>query len=426
LALILFGALFVLLFIGFAVTQGIGSPGVPSGDVAVVEDLPDDVGEVSQEEFDRAFARQMAEGKLKKEPEPGSKKFEEMKEAALNELLEQIWLQGEAEELDVSVTDKQVEDQLATIKKQEFGSEQAFQKFLKESKFTPEEVNDLVRLQLLSTQIQEAINSRAPKPSKEEVESFYEAEKASQFTTKESRDVRLIINKDKGKVEAAKSELEKDSSPASWKKVAAKYSTDPTSKSKGGLQQGINEELLQGPLKAAIFDSPTGELAGPVKFQENYVVVEVVKLTPGKEQTLAEAKGQIEQTLGQEKQQEFFSEFVADYQTKWQQRTTCADDYVIKEKCGNYVGDGHPANASPACYEEDPKTPAKECPALVTPTSPALPGSVTEAKPKGEPFPQRPRPEATEEVGEEVPTGAPPGAAGAPQGAPPAAPPSGE
>jgi hypothetical protein len=133
-----------------------------------------------------------------------------------------------------------------------------------------------------------------------------------------------------------------------------------------------------------------------------------VKLNPAKVQKLAEAKGQIEQTLSQETQQDFFSEFAAGYREKWTGRTVCASDYEIPQ-CGNYVGDGRPQNAPPACFEEDPKTPAEACPALVTPTSPALPGSVTEQKPKGDPFPQRPLPEASAEQGEEVPTGAPPG-----------------
>lgn len=411
LALILFGALFALLFIGFAVAEGIGSPSVPAGNVAIVEDVPGDLGRVSQEDFDRTLAQQVAQAKLKKAPEPGSDKFEELKEAALGELLDQIWILGEAEDLGLQVTDKQVDDELKTIKEEQFGSEQAYQKFLKESKFTQEDVDDRVRLQLLSSQIQEAITNSAPKPSAEEIEAYYEKEKESQFTTKESRDVRTVINKDKAKVEAAKRELEKDNSPANWKKVAAKYSIDPTSKSKGGLQQGISEENVKGPLKAAIFDTPKGQLAGPVEFEGNYIVIEVVELNPQKIQTLAESKAQIESTLGQEKQQEFFSEFVANYQTKWQQRTYCAEDYLIPSRCANATGDGRPANAPPACYEEDPATPAEACPALVTPTSPALPGSVTEEKPKGEPFQQRPFPETTPEQGEEVPTGAPPGAA---------------
>ena len=56
----------------------------------------------------------------------------------------------------------------------------------------------------------------------------------------ESRDVRVVVNKDKAKAEAAKALLEKDDSPASWKKVAAKYSEDPTTKTKGGLQPGAD------------------------------------------------------------------------------------------------------------------------------------------------------------------------------------------
>jgi parvulin-like peptidyl-prolyl isomerase len=409
LGLILFGGLLVLLFIGFAVTQGIGSPSVPSDQVAVVEDVPDDLGDITKEDFDRAFERQVSEAKLKKDPEPGSDKYEEIKTGVMGELIDRAWIVGEAEELDISVTDKQVEEELATIKKQEFPAPGAYEKFLEQSKYTQEDIDELVELRLLTTQIQEAVTGEAPQPSDAEIEAYYEAEKASQFTTKESRDVRVIISKDKGQVEAAKAELEKDSSPASWKKVAAKYSEDPTSKDKGGLQNGVTEEFLEGPLKSAIFDAATSELKGPVSFQSNNILVEVVKLNPAKVQTLDEAKAQISSTLGQEKQQEFFAEFITDFQAKWLQRTECAEDY-LNPKCGNYVGDGRPSNASEACYEEDPKTPAKECPAPVPPISPALPGSITEAKPKGEPFPQRPLPESTPTQGEEVPTPVPGGA----------------
>lgn len=402
LALILFGALLVLLFAGFAIAQGLTGPSVPSGDVAHISDVPDEFANISEAELKRSILRQAAEEP--KVPKPGSDKYEELQEKALTELIEGIWIRGEAEELDLSVTEKQVEEELSAIKEQSFPTKAAFEEFLEKSKFTVEEVNELVELQVLVKEIQEKINSEAPPPSREQIEAYYEAEKEAQFTTKESRDVRLIINKDKSQVEAAKKELENDSSEENWKKVAGKYSSDPTSKSKGGLQEGITEEFLQGPLKAAVFDSPTGELTGPVKFQTNYVLVEVVKLNPAKEQKLAEVKAQIESTLAQETQQEFLGEFANDYRARWSARTVCASGFEI-ELCDNYRGDGRPANAPPACYEADPKTPAKECPSPVTPISPALPGTITESNPKGEQFPQRPRPEGDgEEVGEEVPT----------------------
>jgi parvulin-like peptidyl-prolyl isomerase len=411
LALILFGALFVLLFAGFAIAEGLTGPSVASGDAAHISNVPDEFANISEGKLKQTIVRLATSGEeaAKKAPKPGSKKYDELQKKAMTELIEGVWIRGQAEELGVSVTEKQVEDELAAIKKQNFPTAAAYKKFLKESKFTQDEVDQLVELQIFTKEIQERVGAQAPKPSSAEIEAYYEAEKEAQFTTKESRDVRLILNEDKGEVEAAKAALEKDSSPASWKKVAKKYSSDPTSGSKGGLQEGITEEFLKGPLKTAIFDSPTGELVGPVKFEKNYVLVEVVKLNPEKEQGLAEVKAQIESTLGQQTQQKYLSEFVSDFDTRWMQRTVCADAFAM-EKCGNYKGNGHPANASPACYEANPKTPAKECPSPVTPISPALPGSVSETKPEGEPFPQRPIPKASAETGEEVPAGAPPAA----------------
>lgn len=415
LALIVFGAILVLLFVGFAVAQGIGSPSVPSGDVVKVQDAPEGLGSVSEKEFNRAFALQVKGAKLKKPPPPGSKKYEEVKEATLTELIEGIWLRGQADEMGITVTEKQVEEELAQIKKTNFPTKSAYQKFLTESGFTEEDVNERVELQTLVNGIKEKVESETPPPSESEISAYYDEQKETQFTEKESRDVRLIINKDKSKVEAAKKALEKDNSPASWKKVAPKYSSDPTSKAKGGLQEGITEEFLKGELKEAIFGSATGELEGPIKFETNWILVEVVKLNPAKVKTLPEVKAQIEETLKSQKQQKQLGEFAKGYESRWSSRTYCASGFEIS-KCANYRGSGHPANAAPACYEADPKTPATECPSPVTPIKPALPGSVTPQKPEGEPFPQRPLPEASA-AGAAGATELPAGAT--PEGAPP-------
>src|SRR5215218_8703722 len=90
LALIVFGAIFVVLFIGFAVAQGIGSPSVPSGAVAIVKGVPSEVGTVTDADYQASFDRQVSQSK-EKAPKPGDKKYEEVKEAALGELLDTIW-----------------------------------------------------------------------------------------------------------------------------------------------------------------------------------------------------------------------------------------------------------------------------------------------------------------------------------------------
>jgi parvulin-like peptidyl-prolyl isomerase len=409
--LILFGALFVVLFAGFAIAEGIGQPSVPSGDVATVTSVPE--GNVSEIELKRAIEQQAAQGQLKETPAPGSKKYQELEAAAGGELLDTIWIKGEAEELGISATTKQMEEALETIKKQNFKTEAAYQEFLKTSKFTQEDVDKRVELQVLSTKIQERISSEAPPASSSEIADYYEAAKSSQYTTKPTRDVRIVTNKDKAKVEEALKALEADNSPASWKKVTAKDSADPTTRAKGGLQEGLTEEILPEPLKKDIFGAATGELVGPIKYQGNYLLVEVVKLNPEKVQTLDEVKSQISKQLTEQAQQEFFTEFVTEYQSKWQSRTFCTSDFgEIVGRCANSTGSGHPSSAPPACYEANPKSKGPlECPAPVVQPSPALPGTTTALKPQGERLPKRARPEGTEKSGEEsvtLPEGATP------------------
>lgn len=414
LALILFGALFVVLFLGFAIAQGLGRESVPEGDVAIVEDGPEGENTVSEADFKRALLQQALQGGLKKVPKEGSTRYEELKSAALGELLDFIWIRGEAEELDLTATKKQMDEELEKIKEQNFPTPAAYKEFLETSKLTQADVDKRVELQVLSGQITEAVQNNSGAPTNSEISEYYEAAKATQYTTKPSRDIRIITNKDKAEVEAAKAELEKGNEPADWKKVAQKYSEDPTTKSKGGLQEGLTEELLAtaGPLKNAIFDAATNELVGPIKFQGNYTVIEVVKLTDEKEQSLGEVRSQISSTLQQTKQEAFFERFVANYQSKWESRTICASGFEV-ERCSNFKGDGHPSTANPACYEADPKTPATECPAPVTPISPTLPGKVSLLQPKGEPFPQRPVPVAAAEAAEGV-EGLPEGVEAAP------------
>jgi parvulin-like peptidyl-prolyl isomerase len=427
LALVVFGALFVILFAGYAIADGIGQPSVPEGDVAIVEHVPDEISEVSEADFKRALLQQAAQAKLKGTPKPGDDKYEELKKAALNELLDTIWIQGEAEELGIAVTPKQIAAELAQIKKTNFKTDAEYQEFLKTSRFTKEDVLDRVKLQLLSTQIQEAITKEAPQPTSDEIVDYYESVKDDQYTTAESRDVRVIVNEDKAKIEEAKAALEKDDSPASWIKVATKYSEDPTTKAKGGLQKALTEELLasQEDLKSAIFDNATDVLVGPVDVEGKFFVIEVDKLNPAKVKSLDEVSAEIKTQLTEQVAQRAFSEFVSEYQSKWQSRTFCAEDVRnVENRCANEEGSGHPASAPPGCYEADPKGGLpKACPAPVAQAAPAVPGSVTLLKPEGERLPQRARPEGLKEAAAgALPEGVP-GATGAP---PPTGAPTGE
>jgi parvulin-like peptidyl-prolyl isomerase len=399
-----------VLFVVLAVAQGLGAPSVPAGDIALVSSAPASHEHISEADYKKSLAQQESQAGLKKPPKAGSKKAEELHKSAIGELLNAAWIFGEAEELGIKVTPKEIETELAKVKKESFKTEKAFQEFIMESHFTEDDVNERLELLFLSTKIQEKITKEAPPLTEAELQAYYDAEKATQFTKPATRDVRVAVNEDKKEIEAAKKALEADNSEASWKKVTKKYS--PTTASQGGLQKEISEEFLTEPLKKDIFKSATGELIGPVKQEKNYLLLEVVTLHSEKVQTFDEVKTTIESTLKQQGEEKYFQQWVSGFQSKWTSRTHCASGFTI-EQCANYKGSGHPATASEACYEANPKTPAKECPAPVVQNQPALPGSVSATKPEGERLVQRPRPE---EAGKSAKEGAE-GAAGAAGGA---------
>jgi parvulin-like peptidyl-prolyl isomerase len=421
LGLLVFGAAFVVIFVIVAIAEGVGSPSVPSGDVALVESVPGDIGEVTQAKFDHALELAAKQGGEKKAPKPGSPKYEELKETALNGIFEGIWLQGLAAEEGIEVSDKEVAKERKKLEKESFKTKAEFKEFLKESGYDPADIDERVKLQILSTKLQENLKEQAPAPSQSEVENYYEAAKATQFTQKPSRDVRLVVNKDRKKAKEAREALAKDNSAKNWSKVAKKYSEDPTTKASGGLQKGVQEGVLEEPLNAAVFGTPEGQVEGPIKAQRGYTVFEVVNSTPESVQELKAVESQIQATMAQQAEQEYFTGFVETFSIQWTQRTHCAAGYVT-ERCANYKSSGHAKTAPEACYEANPKGGLPEaCPAPVNQLVPALPGTVTPLEPKGKPLAQRPRPKEEEkEEGAEGLEGLPEGAVPPSEGAPPA------
>jgi parvulin-like peptidyl-prolyl isomerase len=390
------------LFLGFAIAQGIGEPDIPSGAVAIVEDAPDDLGTITKDDFEHALLQAAASSGIKPIPKPGEEQYDGLKKAALGQLLDTIWIQGQAAEMGISVTAEEVAAELKTLKEQTFKTTKQYREYLKESHYDQADIDQQVKVRILSKKIQDQLKEEASEPSDSEIEDYYEAAKSSQYTPPERRDIRIVVNKDKAKVEEAKAELEKDNSPQSWEEVAKRDSSDTSTKSKGGEQTDLTEELVGEPLGAAAFAAQEGKLEGPIEEARGFVIFEVTGITPGEVQSLDEVKAQIETELSNRLAQEDFMEFLSDYESTWESRTFCAPE-VAMERCANFKGNGHSSEANLACYEADPAEPAESCPAPVTSVKPALPGSVSPLEPKGTQRAQRPHPPGDESATEAAP-----------------------
>ena len=374
--LFVFGAILVVLFAGIAIAQGITKPSVPSGDIGYVEDVPDDRGNITQEDYDRSFEQTWKRGGLKAAPKPGDAQYDQVREAAINDLLDQAWLTGEAAEMGVTATDLQIDNELETIKQDQFPTPKAFQEFLKTSGFTNEEVRERVELQVLSRKIQDKITKSVTEVPDSEIENFYETSKES-FTTPESRDIRLIVTDKKADADKAIAELGDDPSDEDFAKVAKKLSVHASS-TEGG-KTVATEGAFPDPAGADIMSAEVGAIGGPVEAGKQFYVFRVTKVTPEETRSLDEVREQITQQLLPTLQQQAMSDFVADYNAKWTSRTFCKDDYTVA-RCDNFESDGRLESADPKCYEAGAgKNPDLSCPAPIELPKPMSPGGSTAA-----------------------------------------------
>jgi foldase protein PrsA len=236
--LLYFFSLLVLALLLTSCGGGGGASKVGSADVAVVGDQS-----VSKSSFDEAMNQQKASLKSQGRafPKAGSTDYASLRTQVLSVLVQNAEFEAEAKKLGVTVTDKDVQSQLDTIKKQYFGgSEKRYQQQLKTQGYTDDAVRRQIRIQILSQRIFDKVTANV-KASDAEVHDYYVAHK-SQYTTKASRDVRyILLGKNKSSLAQSLEKQLENAPDATWCKDAKKYSQDPSSKDSCGkatFQQG--------------------------------------------------------------------------------------------------------------------------------------------------------------------------------------------
>jgi foldase protein PrsA len=369
-----------------------GSDSVPSGAVATVGD-----DEITQEEFDKwlktAVSGQAQGGEAvvpdppqftkcvaAKKDAPVPKGQEKPTDAALKKqcqqeydtlkrevmlfLIQAKWVEQEAEEQGVEVSQASVRKSFEDQKKQAFPTDKAYNEFIKTSGMTEEDILYRVRLNELQQKLTQKVTEDATKVTDQDVEEYYEKNKR-RFAQPERRDLRVVLTKTEAKAEQARDAL---NDGQSWKKVVNQYSIDEASKAQAGLLPAVAKGQQDKALDDAVFDAKKGELEGPVKTQFGWYVFEVSKITPASQQSLEQSKDTIKNLLRSERQQKALDEFVKDFREDYREQTECADDYRIEE-CSNApkkqdtgpASGGNPGGVTPTPTPQPaPEQPAPE------------------------------------------------------------------
>jgi foldase protein PrsA len=265
---------------------------------------------------------------------------------------------GEASSLGVKASDKDVKKRFTQIKEQQFPKAAEFEKFLSNSGQTVSDLLLRVKLNLLSSKIQQKIVKEKAKVSDAQISKYYNEHK-QRFEVPEKRAVNIILTKGEAAAKKAKQEIESGQSFAS---VAKRVSIDPISKAKGGLLPEVVKGQQEQALSTAIFAAKPKVLSGPVKTPFGYYIFEVKSTTPGSQQSLAQAKASVKSQLVATQQQSALSKFVKDFKKKWTAKTDCRKEYTVMD-CKQYKA---------------PKTPS--IPTTVTPTQTTPPQTTTSKK----------------------------------------------
>ncbi|MFZ0041380.1 MAG: peptidyl-prolyl cis-trans isomerase [Solirubrobacteraceae bacterium] len=244
-------------------------------------------------------------------------------------LIKSYWYQADAHKLGIKLTNTQVQTALNTIKKSEFKDSTAqFDAYLKSSGQTLADVLYRIRVSSIFTKLAKRHPTTVTPAA---IQNYYNAHK-SQYGTPESRNIRIVLTKTAAQASAAKAAL---AHGKSWTVVAKKYSSDPTTKNKGGLLTNVTQGQQDTTLTTAAFSAPENKVLGPIKGQFGYYVIDVVKITPGTQKSLAQSTALIKQTLTTNLQTA--AETAVDNMAKkdWKSKTTCRSVYAMAD-CSDY------------------------------------------------------------------------------------------
>lgn len=296
---------------------GSGSDEVPPNAVAVV-----DGEEIAKSDYDGliAQAKKSYTNQKREFPKAGSQEFQTLKNQAVQFLVQREQFEQEAADMDVEVTEKQVDARLEQIQKQYFGGDKKkYEAQLKEQGLSEAQVRNDIRAQIVSEKIFEQV-TRGVKVTDAEVEKYY-ADNKAQYSQPESREVRHILVKTKAKADDLYAQLQAGGDFAA---LAKANSEDTGSKANGG-KLTISKGQTVAPFDKTAFALKKNEISKPVKTEFGFHIIQPLSdVKPAKVTPLKDVKDSIKQQLEQTKKNEAMTKWVDELKKDYEDKVSYA------------------------------------------------------------------------------------------------------
>lgn len=222
-------------------------------------------------------------------------------------------LRQKAQDYGVSVTQRQVGDEIEKMKDMFQGDQERFEAALETQHLTVDDLARYLHDRLLLDAMKTAV-TRGVEVSEDEVKAYYDDHK-SDYTEGEVRRARHILispftTAAGGKEvllpteadwETARAEADRVRGEilngADFETAAGKYSDDETTAEDGGRLGEVTRGQLVPEFEKAVFTLKKGDVSEPVRTQYGYHIIQVTDITPGKQLAYDEVKGGIRASL---------------------------------------------------------------------------------------------------------------------------------
>lgn len=341
---VILAAVLLALLASALVFAACGGNKVPAGAIASVGGAT-----VTQQQFDQILAQAKAQYASQQGappfPKEGTAQFDQLKASIVNYLVQNEVIKQQAADMNVSVTQKQLDERVKQIT-QQVGGQTKLDALLKKQGVSMDQLKTQLEAQMLQAAVQAKVGANATVTEAQIKAYFNDPNNKSQFVVPDSVTARHVLVNSKAEALKVQKLLTADPSTANWLKVAKQYSIDPGSKSKGGDLGSFPKGRMVPQFDTVAFSIKPGTVSAPVKSQFGYHVIEVTKKTPGSTKTYAEAKPMIEQSLKSQLQAKAWETWLVDAEKK--AGIKYASGFDPKTLTASPSPSGSPAPASPA------------------------------------------------------------------------------
>lgn len=254
-----------------------------------------------------------------------------LRQRALDYLITAEWITGGAAEKDVHVSDREVAQQFAKLRAQQFPASSAFRQFLTT---TGESVADLmltIRMQLTSAKLRAKLTASVRTPTQADIAKYYMTHRR-EFVVPAQREVAVFQGQD---ATAAKKVLKAVHDGKSFEKFAHRVAVAEPRNANPALTPRAVLNAPGNPLDEAIFAAKPNILQGPIHTYLGYYLFELKKTSPPRQVPRSRAEALIRRQLPVTQQKQALTAYIKAWRAKWIAKTDCRANYVTT-KCRQY------------------------------------------------------------------------------------------